>query len=70
MKRRETQRWIFYITFKVGKDQIFGLEKPIMLKRPQLTKQWKELERLLSTEDRIQSIGFKLWSEYQRTGWV
>jgi hypothetical protein len=69
MKRRETQRWIFYITFKVGSDQLFGLEKPIMLKRPRLSKQWKELERRLS-ENNIESIGYKLWSEYQRTGWV
>lgn len=67
---RETNRWIFYIKFKVGSDQIFGLDKPLMFKQPERTKQWKEMERLLSTDPLVERIGFKRWSEYQRIGWV
>jgi hypothetical protein len=71
MKRREENRWIFYVVRKDRTTQVFGDNPmyPIKCKRPNLTKRWVELQRRLDRENDIESVGYMLWSVYVEKGY-
>lgn len=63
MKRNESRRWVFYINFKKGNQQFFGVHQELKYKQPRRTKLWEGLERALK-EDSVESIGCMIYEEY------
>lgn len=63
IKRTESRRWVYYINFKIGNMQFFGVHQELKYKQPRRTKLWEGLERTLE-EDGVESIGYMIYEEY------
>ena len=59
----ESRRWVFYINFKIGNQQFFGVHQELKYKQPRRTKLWRRLERMLE-EDGVESIGYITYEEH------